>query len=195
MSFIQLPVTGAGGDALSKILTDSYMFVGNNADIAVGVEISRQGAMATDGSLTLRGVDDGVAASAGDLGEVDSAEVATATSTGVAASESWGNITSITLAAGAWKLEGLAGLDINTAVDLADGFSVGFSTDANPGSISALDYINWPFLITGSTDIKAPTPVKFVDIAGSTTYYLNTKMKYASGQPQHYGRIVATRIR
>lgn len=193
MSYIKLPVSGGGG-GLSSTLSDGNIFVGNGSDVATGVTPSGQVALSNTGVFSLVGVTDGSAASSGDIGEVDTAEVATPTGTGVAASSNWGDVASINLSAGAWMISAVAGFKENGA-ELTTSLSCAISDSATGVGLSALDYTEYNQLISGSADLVAPTPVKFVDISSTTTYYLNTRFYYNSGSPQHYGRIYAVRIR
>ena len=78
---------------------------------------------------------------------------------------------------------------------MSESLLAAITTEAAPVSVSSLEYVSIPNLITGTGDIIINIPPKSVSVSGSTDYYLNTYFKYASGQPQHYGKLEAIRIR
>lgn len=135
----------------------------------------------------------GVAATAGQIGEIlESTQVVT--STGIGATGVYGNATSISLTAGEWLLNGIARFSENGAT-LTTSFSAGFSDAANGSSLGAFDPATYNMLISSTSDLVAPVPEKRVSITSTTTWYLNTRMFYTSGAPQHGGRITARRYR
>jgi hypothetical protein len=137
---------------------------------------------------------DGGAATAGDIGELLTATQATNTTAGVAATGTWGDVVSISLAAGVWEIYGTVGVNENTAV-LTASISCGVSDSATGVGLSDFDITEHGYLISGTANSIFSSPPIVVSIAATTTYYLNTRFYYTSGTPRHRGRIKARRIR
>ena len=130
---------------------------------------------------------------AGLIGALISSSVTAATTTGVAATGTYGNVTSISLPAGQYLLTGVAGFSQNGA-NLTTSLSCGFSSSTDGSALGTLDPATYNALISSTSDLVAPVPTLIVAPTTTTTYYLNTRFYYTSGTPQHYGRIIATRI-
>lgn len=126
-------------------------------------------------------------------GSLSSGTQAANTATGVAASGSWGAVTSVSLAAGTWLVQGTVGFNENGAV-LENAVECGVSDSATGVGISEFDTTVAPFLISSTSDALLPTPLVQVSPAVTTTYYLNTRFYYTSGTPRHRGRIQARKI-
>jgi len=141
----------------------------------------------------LSGITDGSNASVGDINEVLTGSQATATATGVAATGTWGSVTSVALTAGRWLLWGSVGFTEAGAL-LSDALSAGISASATGAGIDEFNTTVVATLISGTADVLAQTPHVYVSVSGATTYYLNTKFVYSSGTPQHRGRLRAIRI-
>lgn len=139
-------------------------------------------------------VTDGSAAAAGAIGEILSASQAANTATGVGATGTYGSPVSVSLTAGVWEVQGVAGFNENGAT-LTTAIECGISASATGVGISEFDTSLAPFLISSTSDAIIATPVVNVNISGTTTYYLNTRFYYTSGGPQHRGRITARRVR
>jgi len=135
----------------------------------------------------------GAAAGVGQIGEITTSTVAVATATGVAATNNWGNVTSIILTAGVWEITGIVGFRENGAV-LSDHLSVGISNTADGSALSTFDFCQYNQLVSGQ-DFIGLAPPKLINIAAGGTYYLNTRFVFSSGTPQHYGKITARRYR
>lgn len=144
-------------------------------------------------TAALLAVVSGTPQAAGKIGEIVTSTVAANTTTGVGASGAYGNVTSITLQAGAYVIEATAGLNENAAT-LTTGLQCGISDTADGSSINEFDTFLAPFLISSTSDAILHTPDVLVNISTPTTYYLNTKFTYTAGTPRHRGRIRATRI-
>lgn len=139
-----------------------------------------------------KGVATGSAAAAGNIGEIITAEVAAATGTGVGATGTWGSVTSISLTAGAWDIDGVVGFTENAAT-LTTSLSCGISTSASGSGIDQFNTTQLPVLISGAADLVSSTPRVSLVVSGSTTVHLNTRFYYTAGSPQHRGRIRAIR--
>lgn len=143
----------------------------------------------------LTAVTNGTAAATGEVGEIVSASQSSNTTTGVAASGSYGSVVSLTLQPGSYMIWGTIGFNENGAV-LTDGMQAGISASATGIGISEFDTQLFPGLISSTSDLLLSVPVQGpIDIAAPTTYYLNSKFSYTSGTPRHRGRIKAWRIR
>jgi hypothetical protein len=136
-------------------------------------------------------ITDGTFPGVGEVGEQVVASNAVLSSTNLAATGVWGYAHSISLDAGLWEIQGIAEFAENSAV-LTDSVGVGISDDTAGATFTYGDYSEQPFFLTGN-DFFMQTPVKRVSIAATTTYYLNTKLNYTSGSPQHAGVIWAKR--
>lgn len=135
----------------------------------------------------------GTPAGVGKIGQILTASQVANTSTGVGATGVYGNATSLSITAGRWQVWGSAGFSENAAV-LTTGLQCGISASSAGGSLNEFDTALFPGLISGSSDLILSTPSVIIDIASTTTYYLNTKFYYTSGSPQHRGKITALRI-
>ena len=134
----------------------------------------------------------GAAAAAGKIGEVLEASAALANVT--AATGTYGNAVSLALTAGVWELSGVAIFSENSST-LTTSFTSGFSDSATGIGIGANDIRVANDLIYGTVDSYLNPPPKLVNIAAGTTYYLNTRLYFSAGTPQHGGRITARRYR
>lgn len=139
-------------------------------------------------------ITDGTVPGAAQIGGVIVASQAAATSTNVAATGIWGYATSINLSAGVWQVVGMAGFSENGAV-MTTSVSCGISSTTDGTGLSLFDYAVYNQLVSGANDSILPTGLPLViSINAATDYYLNTRMFYSSGSPQHYGKIQARRI-
>ena len=136
---------------------------------------------------------DGSSAASGRINEILTGTQAANTATGLGATGVWGNVTSVSLTAGRWAIQGVAGFAENGAV-LTDYMSAGISDSSSGVGISEFDTVQLNALVSSTADAIGVTPMVYVSIGSTTTYYLNTKFNYSSGTPQHRGRIRAIRI-
>ena len=146
------------------------------------------------GATALRGlvpVTDGSAASLNEIGYIETAQVTSLTASGIGATGAWGNVTSVTIPAGVWMLQGIAQVFENDA-PLTQVIKIGISSSASGAGIGTFDQTIIAPQLTGAP-IQQLTPLVKVNITGSSTYYLNTYFTYASGSPQHAGIIWAIR--
>jgi hypothetical protein len=136
----------------------------------------------------------GGTAGAGKLGEVLSGTQAANTATGIGATGTWGSPVSLALSAGEWAIDAVAGMAENGAV-LTTSLACGISTSGSGVGIGGFDYVELPYLVSGTADLQMRTPTLYISIAAPATYYLNTRFYYTAGTPQHRGTIRARRIR
>lgn len=143
----------------------------------------------------LFGVVDGSSAESGVIGEYVFSYIAPGAAVAAAATNTFGNITTISLTAGDWDVTGIAvaaGAPVasnqtlgavslfsgNTTTDHQDGDNVIHAAPAN-GNVAAMCVIpNWRVLITATT-----------------TVYLKLRTNYSASAPTLYGRISARRVR
>lgn len=183
-----LPATGALGDVRLDRTTGGFYYWNGSAWAPTTA------ALGSTKITDLTAETGGAVAAAGEIGEIITAEQAAATATGVGATGVWGNAISIVLTAGVWEIIGVAGFKENTGV-LDTALQAAISDSSSGVGLSALDSAVLPYLISATSDAVSPVPPKLVNITIGTTYYLNTKFSYTAGQPQHYGRLTARRIR
>lgn len=151
------------------------------------------------GGTVINGIDDiqavvdGSSAGAGEIGEIIEDEVSSATGVGVGADNVWGSVTSITLTAGEWIIDGLVGFSENGAT-LEDAYDCAITDSASPTPAFG-EYARYNHLVTSTADLIAPAPVQIVSLTSTADYYLNTRFNYSAGSPEHYGRIRARRYR
>lgn len=149
------------------------------------------------GNATIRALTaivDGSAATAGQIGEKVTANVAAPSGTNVGATTEWGDVTSIALSAGIWAIFGVAGYAENGAT-LTGSFKCGIHTTSGNNAPSLGRYAQYAYMFAGGSDNPlVPIPYVVLNVAGATTVYLKTFMTYADATPQHWGYIEATRI-
>ena len=141
----------------------------------------------------LQAITNGSSASAGQVNEILTGTQASNTTTGVASSGSYGSVTSVSLTAGRWVLQGVAGFNENGAT-LTTAIECGISDSATGVGISEFNTTLAPFLVSSTSDALLSTPLVDVSVGSTTTYYLNTRFYYSAGTPQHRGRIIARRV-
>ena len=183
-----LPSTGATGEIrLDRATGDIYYWNGSawaliGADIAAGINVQ-----------DLTSITDGSTATAGLLTERITASQASATTTGVAASGSFGDVASISVTAGRWNITGVLGVDDNGAT-LTTAIEAAISASATGAGLGIIDVVK-DDSVSGSTVSRSyRVPDVFASLSGTTTYYLNSKFTYSAGTPAHYGKISAIRI-
>lgn len=133
-------------------------------------------------------------ASAGNVGQVISAQVTTFANTGATGTTS--DITSISVPAGDWLIDALGVIKNNAATVTSWIIGVGTVvgddlTNVTDGTTRA-DGIN-PNAI--ETQITLAIPGYHVQFSATTTLYLKIHPNFSAGQPQGAGRITAARIR
>ncbi len=156
-------------------MAGTYVLVGPNATLA-----------------SLQSVTDGSTPASGQIGELLSSDVPAATTTGVGATTVYGSVTSLSLSPGRWILYGNVGFKANSAT-MNPGYSCGVSASATGVGLSVTDTFLSP-LTPASLDAIVGAPSIFAYISVTTTYFLNSKMSYSAGSPQHYGKLYALRI-
>lgn len=158
------------------------------------------GAVTVSGALTASsgvvGRTDGATVPSGYIGQVISSTVS---AVAAAASNTYGNVTSITLTPGVWHIHGTLITNRSGATITAGNQNAQYSliTSSTPGagSVRGKDFypMNAAFDISYS-DITWPVNGYSVNISVSTTYYLHAQNKYSAGTPTWDAYLEAVRI-
>lgn len=142
------------------------------------------------GNLTIAGVTDGSAATAGNVGEYMSS---TGSAVAAAATGVFVNICSASFTAGDWDISGIVALTTSTGTgpnNLAlSAFSANTTTDHVVG-----DNVGYLPAVAAFT-VGGAVPAWRVSISSTTTIYLKGLVTYAAGSPTWYGRISGRRVR
>jgi hypothetical protein len=133
-----------------------------------------------------KGVTDGSDAAAGEVGEIISNTVS-----GVSLTNSTQtNITSITLTAGDWNIEGVGRIDTSTAPLTL----MSVSTNTVSATIAGFPYTAQLSLPSAQSNQQMPAPSRRMSITASTTIYLVMYAAFASGTATAQGYIKARRV-
>ena len=131
-------------------------------------------------------------ASAGSVGEVVSSLVATGSAVSLT-TVTTANVTSISLTAGDWDVEGNVNWNFTSTTTTAS--SAGISTTSATLPTDGSEVANGSRLTT-TTDIAGSTlPRKRVNVSGTTTVYLVTQVAFTAGTTAAWGSITARRVR
>jgi len=177
---------------LIGLIAAAFM-VSANAQLIYGLGINAGGVI---GSST------NDSATAGNIGELKTTQVAAASAVAGAATTASANVTSVSLTAGDWIVQGTCsmvwtgitatvqrcGLGTTTDVQASQAGGSGIGTD--PLSVRIATFGT---TLTGTTSLS--TPVTRVSLAATTTIYLVAGMTYSAGSFTQYGSIRAWRIR
>lgn len=133
------------------------------------------------------------AATTGDIGEyVESV----AGPVSAPASNTYGDLTSITLTAGDWDISSTQVSIINTGVSITSVVGgIGTVSGSSGAGMVNGDTQGYSVPPTSQYLPAITIPPKRVSINATTTYYLKMWMSYSSGTPQFQGRISARRVR
>lgn len=184
----------AGGNARAGALASSGITgaaaSGANADITSMTALT---AINRTGGTSIKGINTNTAAAAGDVGEYIEAN---SFSVSAPATNTYGDITSITLTAGDWDISAIAASVINTGVTITSVISgIGTAPGTSGAGLTTGDTQGYSVPPTAQYLPTITIPPKRVLIASTTTYYLKMWISYASGTPQFHGRISARRVR
>lgn len=185
----------SGSAAAPAITTAGDADTGAGRTAADTYTISTGGNRALEATSTqavnIKGTSTNDNAASGDYGE---ALRSYATSVAAAATNTYGNITSITLGAGDWDVSGIATANVIGTVTRSIFALSAFSGNTTTDHANADNVIDGD-LPTGSSNGGAAIPVWRVSVSSSTTIYLKARLTYASGSPTLDGRISARRVR
>jgi hypothetical protein len=121
-----------------------------------------------------------------------------ASSVNAAGSNTWTDITSISLTSGVWDIYGIATCERGAAVlDVTNPYSMGISTASGVTFTNAGNAFQiWQGLVANTTNMPTAGTVSRirVSISGTTIYYLKARVTITSGTPTFEGYIVGTRV-
>lgn len=183
-----LPATGATGEVRLARSTGAVYYWNGSAWALIS-----SGA----GTITINDlvpIVDGSAAGVTKVNEVLSATQGSETTTGVAATATFGPVVNIAVTAGRWVLNGSVGFDQNGA-NLTGAIFGAISSSSSGSGLDIFDQVK-DDSTTGATTLNRShvVPEQIISISGTTTYYLISKFTYDSGTPRHFGRLTARRI-
>lgn len=147
----------------------------------------------TSQAVNVHGTATNDSASAGYVGEYISSSVSNVSAP---ASNTTGNVTSISLTAGDWDVSGVVQLNRNSATYTMTTFEIAVTTTSGgSGTVGDSDIttgiadLTWSFL-------SASIPTVRFSLSATTTVYLTIfPGAYSAGTPKYYGRISARRVR
>jgi len=181
-----LSIGGNAATATNGLTTGNYnayapTLTGTGATGTWNINVTGTAATATT-ALAVTGVTDGSNAAAGKVGEVitNSGTVSPAASTSI-------NVTSVTLTAGDWDVEGSVWLNNGVAA-----FTQTSSLSTSSAANAAVPYISFGYTPATAPTIAGPVPMQRLSITGSTPVYLVTNMSVAGTAT---GVIIARRRR
>jgi len=163
---------------------------GANADITSMTAVT---SINRTGGTSIKGINTNTAAAAGDVGEYIESFAGPVSAP---ATNTYGDITSITLTAGDWDISAIAVSILNTGTSITSVAAGIGDTAGNSGSGSVLgNTLGYSAPPTSQYFPTITIPPKRVSLASTKTYYLKMWMSYSSGTPQFHGRISARRVR
>lgn len=197
ISYLSAPVTPLAG-ALMYWNNGWYNTPGIISVDGSALAVAGRASLGTIGTAfagnIIAGVQNGTAALAGQIGEVITSTVS---ATAAAATGAVGNITSIVLTPGDWKIHGQCVIS-SGATGLTSGSAINMSivtTSATNGvSGNTMDQESVLALLANGL-FHLTLPSIFVNISATTTYYLTNQMTYVAGSPTTAGTITARRMR
>lgn len=172
----------------NAILADNSSFTGDWFINYSGTRASTIG-----GPLTFKGVTDASSAASGFVGEYSSSSVTSPTS--APATTTYGDVASLTLAAGDYDVVGQIDF-INNGATVTHNY-IGMSTttgNSSTGLTNGTTFLE-PLPATATADSAGYIPLYRLNVSTSTTVYLKIRVDYSAGTPQYRGFIQARRVR
>lgn len=171
-------------------ISDNNTFTGN-----WGINLSSSNKNLLTGPTAIGGTTTNDSAAAGFVGEYVESVISSTTSV-PGATTVWANLTSISLTAGDWEVNGVTSLDNTNSATIT---SVAAAISINSGTTTT-DQID------GSNQVDSATPGALairslvipgyrISISGTTTVYLKMNVAYTIATPQYRCRISARRMR
>jgi hypothetical protein len=141
-------------------------------------------------------------ATAGNVGEYKTTTVAAAGAIAAAATGVSKNVTSVSLTAGDWIVEGTCNIVMTGVTMSVNQCGLGTTTDTLAGQAGGSGIGTDPLRIVTSTNgvtltgtTNTSTPTTRVSVAATTTIFLVANIAYSAGSATQYGTIKAWRIR
>jgi len=159
---------------------------------------------ATSPSLTtplIAGITDGSSVAAGDIGEILSATLADSSAISLTTNTA-ANVVSLALTAGIWEVNGFVGFVTGATADMDECYLAINSTSATlptTAELIDLDKIGEGYELSGSTFaanrvVKTNSGPAFINISGSTTYYLVCRARFTTSTVDAFGKLWARRV-
>ena len=172
-----------------------------NQATTANMALNAAGLTLTTGTATLPngivGVTGGGAAAAGIDGQVISSLVPIGSAVSIATSGTAVNVTSVSLTAGDWDVEGSVNFVAGSATIVGGALhEVGFNTTTVTLPVDGSEvYLSAPTLTTTSANFGTPVQRKVYNVSSTTTVYLVANGTFTAGTEKVYGTITARRIR
>lgn len=120
---------------------------------------------------------------------------AVTTRTNFAATNTWADLTSISLTPGSWLISMVGSANLNGATNTAIDFGIGTHAGNDGSDLLEADNYSQSGPATATYNITTSIPSLPAAISATTIYYLKYRAQYsAGGPPQGTGRLSATRI-
>ena len=147
--------------------------------------------------VAIAGVTGGGSAAAGNVGQVISSLVPIGSGVSIATSGTAVNMSSVSLTAGDWDVEGSVNFVAGSATIVAGALhEVGFNTSTASLPVDGSEiYVAAPILTTTSANFGTAVSKKIYNVSTTTTVYLVANGTFTAGTEKVYGTIVARRIR
>lgn len=171
-------------------LTGDYSVVGTISNQTIA------GVKDFTGQLLGKGTATNDDAAAGYIGEYQSTNQTSFVSAG--SSNTWFNITSMSLSAGDWDVTGVVMAQNNGATTTANTTEIAISVNSGNTTSDHVIDLNWVPMVTPQTSPNQPIgtiPVYRLKLSGTTTVYLKAIATYTGGPYQARGRLSARRTR
>lgn len=150
------------------------------------------GALTTTGATALKGSATNDSAAAGNVGELLSGTVLSASAVSLTSLVT-ANAASVSLTAGDWDVDGFVGFSL-TSASLSSAVAGVGTTSATLGSEGS--YVKQPLTTTLLTDnVHFVTPTQRISLSATTTVYLHARAQFSAGSVGAYGVIRARRVR
>lgn len=176
------------GGAASFVMTEGTQTI--NGAKTFGSTIATSGVTNAAG-VDIQGTNTNDDAAAGYVGEYTESSQATTNSP---ATDTWGDLTSISLTAGDWNVQSKVTWILNTATGFV---SVQSGVGTSSGNVAPLND-NRMFALAptaSATVVSTAGPITRISVASTTTIYLKMLASFSGGQPQINGVIRARRVR
>ena len=183
--------SGTTGAATFDSGTTGAVNVGTGANaktVSVGSTVSGS-------KVNVAGEIDGVAAGAGYIGQAISSIVPVGSAVSLTTATP-ANMTSISLTAGDWDVEGSVNFVGNlTSINVGALHEVGFSaTTATLPMDGSEIYVNPPVVVTSSANFGTAVQRKIYNVSTTTTVYLVAEGTFTAGTEKVYGTMTARRV-
>jgi len=189
-----------GADLIGLVVNGKHVITANTTDVylysnGVAKFYLEAASVTSDVKLIAKGTATNDSAASGYIGEYITSAVSAGSPIGAGTSNTFKNITTISLTAGDWDVSGVIGFVLNGSVitrtrGAVSLYSNDTQTDQNQGDNDA-DAV----LPSATYNSEAIVPVWRVSLASTSTVYLKANCSYTGAVPNTFGRISARRVR